>query len=56
MIQSHLCSIVHEFFIISDPLMTLFLTFKGLLWIYAFCQVSLTFLCDPAGGQDNAYA
>lgn len=43
MIQSHLYSIVHKFFIISVPLMTLFLIFKGLPWIYSFCQMSRHF-------------
>lgn len=56
MMQPHLYSIVHKFFIISVPLMTLFLIFKGLPWIYSFCQMSLTLLCDSAGGEDNAYA
>lgn len=43
-IQSHLYSIVHKFFIISVPSITLLLTFKGSHRFLPFCQMSPTLL------------
>lgn len=54
-IQSHLYSTVHKFFIIPVPSMTLFHVFKTAMDLFFFCQMSLTLLWSPAGGGDNAY-